>query len=85
MAPSNVTGLITVGKDDSEEMRRALRSTAAAGGMAQVQVSLACLSADGHALASVESRSEAELRQHAALKLWAFSAGTTRGSSLNTR
>ena len=56
-------------------MRRAVRSTAAAGGTALVQVSLACLSADGCALASVESRSEAELRQHAALKLWAFVNG----------
>ena len=40
-----------------------------------MQVSLACLSADGTALASVEARSEAELRQHSALKLWRLSEG----------
>ena len=38
------------------------------------QVTLTCLSHDGRSLASIESRSDAELRQNATLKMWHWMA-----------
>ena len=42
------------------------------------QVELACISADGAHIASLERRSEAELRQHICLKFWHLANGSFR-------
>lgn len=39
---------------------------------------LACISSDGHHLASLERRSEAELHQHICIKFWYLSNGSFR-------
>ena len=52
VASRNVSGsLPAVGGQGTDAQRRSYRHTAAAGGAALVQVALACLSADGRALA----------------------------------
>ena len=76
VAPRNISGSLPPPGGDGAKERRALRKTAAEGGTARVYVQLCCFSSDGLTLASVESRSDAELRQNAALKFWALVDGS---------
>ncbi|KAL1528976.1 hypothetical protein AB1Y20_010297 [Prymnesium parvum] len=79
VAPRNVSGSLPALDALAKDKRRSsYRRTAAAGGAALVQVELACLSADGSHIASLERRSEAELRQHICLKFWALTSGSFR-------
>jgi hypothetical protein len=88
-APSNLSGSLPAvfgagrgggpgggrGRGRGDGRRRSYRTAASKGGSSLVHVQLACISASGRQLASLEVRSDAELQQNSCLKFWSLREG----------